>query len=151
MLRAAASFPYQFFCNICRVNFPPNIFSQFLLLIAGLATSLFGSTAAAHHGRAAYGDQQVTLAATVTEFRFVNPHVQIYFDITTEGGETQQWQGELTAPNKLARGGWTKTTLVPGSEITISGRAARNGGHSVVITDIILPDGESISLWEILD
>ena len=125
--------------------------NRVVLLTAALATLFVGSAALAHHGRAAYGSEAVTLTATVTEFKFINPHVQIYFDVTADSDEVQHWQGELTAPNKLARGGWTKTTLVPGSEITISGRQARNGGHSVVITEIIMPDGESISLWEILD
>ena len=122
-----------------------------LILCAAAATMLAGTIASAHHGRAAYGEHMVTLDATVTEFKFINPHVQIYFDVTAEDGEIQHWQGELTAPNKLARGGWTKTTLVPGSEITISGRQARNGGQSVVISEIIMPDGENISLWEIYD
>jgi hypothetical protein len=35
--------------------------------------------------------------------------------------------------------------------IQISGRGARNGGHSVVINEIIMPDGENIPLWEVLD
>ena len=57
----------------------------------------------------------------------------------------------MTAPNKMARGGWTKQTLQPGDEIRISGRSARNSGHSVVINEIIMPDGENIPLWEVLD
>ena len=123
-------------------------------LILSLATSaivLAGTSASAHHGRAAYGDTEVTVQATVTEFKFINPHVQVYFDVTGEGGEVQHWQGEMTAPNKMARGGWTKQTLKPGDEITITGRQARNGGHSVVINEIIMPNGESIPLWEVLN
>lgn len=122
-----------------------------LFLAAGAFLAGTGSPAAAHHGRASYSDDVITLQATVTEFRFVNPHVQIYFDITNEAGEVEHWQGELTAPNKMARGGWTKNTLQPGFEITISGRAARQGGHSVAINEIIMPNGESIPLWEVLD
>ena len=112
---------------------------------------LLGNSTFAHHGRASYSREVVTLQATVTEFRFVNPHVQIYFDITNKAGETQHWQGELTAPNKLARGGWTKNTLQPGDEIRITGRAARNEGRSVAINEIVMPNGESIPLWEVLD
>lgn len=117
------------------------------LLTGVLATA----TAFAHHGRAAYSTEIVTVEATVTEFRFVNPHVQIYFDITNEAGEIEHWQGELTAPNKLARGGWTKNTLQAGDRIRISGRQGRGGGHSVAINEIIMPDGQSIPLWEVLD
>ena len=119
--------------------------------MAGMTALLAGTAASAHHGRAAYGNENVTLQATVTEFKFINPHVQIYFDVTSEAGELQHWQGEMTAPNKMARGGWTKQTLLPGDEIRITGRSARNGGHSVVINEIIMPDGESIPLWEVLD
>jgi hypothetical protein len=124
---------------------------KFMLIAASFAALLVGSTAFAHHGRAAYGEKLVKLGATVTEFKFINPHAQIYFDVTSQSGEIEHWQGELTAPNKLARGGWTKRTLVPGSKIQISGRQARNGGHSVVIREIIMPNGESMSLWEIYD
>lgn len=119
--------------------------------MAGMTALLAGTAASAHHGRAAYGNEDVTLQATVTEFKFINPHVQIYFDVTSEAGELQHWQGEMTAPNKMARGGWTKQTLLPGDEIRITGRSARNSGHSVVINEIIMPDGESIPLWEVLD
>lgn len=117
------------------------------LLTLGLAVS----AAFAHHGRASYTNEVISLDATVTEFRFVNPHVQIYFDITNVDGEIERWQGELTAPNKLARGGWTKNTLQPGDQIRITGRAGRNEGHSVAINEIIMPDGQAIPLWEVLD
>lgn len=124
---------------------------NFIFWMAGIVVLLAGAAASAHHGRAAYGNDEVTLDATVTEFKFINPHVQVYFDVTSEAGELQHWQGEMTAPNKMARGGWTKQTLQPGDMIQLSGRAARNGGHSVVINEIIMPDGESIPLWEVLD
>jgi len=124
-------------------------------LVLFLAASTFlagtGAPAAAHHGRASYSDDVITLQATVTEFRFVNPHVQIYFDITNESGEIEHWQGELTAPNRLARGGWHNSTFKPGNQIQISGRAARNNGHSVAINEIVMPNGESIPMREVLD
>ena len=118
------------------------------LLTSGLVAMLGCAIAAqAHHGRASYSDEIVTLEATVTEFRFINPHVQIYFDITNEAGEIEHWQGELTAPNRLARAGWTKTTFVPGDRLTITGEAARNDGKSVAIREIIM-NGESLPLRE---
>ena len=123
--------------------------TKFLFLLT--TAFLLSASALAHHGRASYSQDIISLEATVTEFRFVNPHVQVYFDITTEAGEIEHWQGELTAPNKLARGGWTKSTLQAGDQIRITGRAARNDGHSVAINEIIMPDGEAIPLWEVLD
>ena len=119
-----------------------------MTMLAGLAT---GGQSLAHQGFAAYSNERVTVQATMTEFRFVNPHVQLYFDVENADGEVEHWQAELTAPNKLARGGWTQHTLKPGDKIQISGQVARNGGHSIRIREIITADGESLSLWEILD
>ena len=116
-------------------------------LVAGLMLLAAGTVSLAHHGRAAYGNEQVSLQATITEFRFINPHVQIYFDITSEEGELQHWQGEVTAPNRLARAGWTKTTLQPGDQVKISGDRARNGGNAVRISELILADGTSMAPW----
>jgi hypothetical protein len=124
---------------------------RIISLTAGLICLLVSVTAPAHHGNAAYSTEEITLQATVTKFRFVNPHVLIYFDITTEEGELQHWQSELTAPNRLARGGWTKTSFKPGDKVEISGRAAKNNGHSVRINKMVLPDGEIVPLWEIFD
>ena len=118
------------------------------VLTSAAVMALTGAIAAqAHHGRASYSDETVTLEATVTEFRFINPHVQVYFDITNEAGEVEHWQGELTAPNRLARAGWTKTTFVPGDRLTITGEAARNDGKSVAIREIIM-NGETLPLRE---
>jgi len=44
----------------------------------------------------------------MTDFRFINPHVQLYFDVKADNGEVQKWAAELTAPNKLSRAGWDK-------------------------------------------
>jgi hypothetical protein len=120
---------------------------RMLVVLTGFAALIAGQSAVAHHGRASYSDEIVTLEAVVTEFRFINPHVQIYFDITNEAGEVENWQGELTAPNRLARAGWVKDTFVPGTRLQISGRAGRNGGHSVAINEIIM-NGEVLPLRE---
>ena len=122
-----------------------------IFLTTGLAALAIWAPTLAHHGFAAYSNERITVQATMTELRFVNPHVQLYFDITNTDGEIEHWQAELTAPNKLARGGWTKNTLRPQDQIQISGQIARNGGHSIRIREIITGNGESLPLWEILD
>ena len=68
----------------------------------------------AHHGTAAFDTSTtVTLMGTMSDFQFVNPHVQLFFDVKNDNGEVEHWQAELTAPNKLLRAGWTKHTLKP--------------------------------------
>jgi len=128
-----------------------NMRKRLATIVSAAITLIATASAFAHHGGASYTDEIITLEATVTEFRFVNPHVQIYFDVTNEAGEVEHWQSELTAPNRLARGGWTKNMFGPGDQIQISGRAAINGAHSVAIREILMPNGESIPLREQLN
>ena len=83
----------------------------------------------------------------MTELRFANPHVLIYFDVTKDGA-TEKWSGWLTAPNKLARGGWTKRTLAPGDQITIAGTPHKGGSHIMQIRMLAGPDGKELPLRE---
>lgn len=121
-----------------------------LVVVAAVATVLiFSGLMFAHHGTAAYDtNNALTFKGTVTEFRFINPHCQIYFDVKNDKGEVEHWQGELTAPNKLARAGWTKHSLNPGDQITVSGFSGKYGGHSLWIRKLIGPDGQSMQLFE---
>jgi hypothetical protein len=123
----------------------------FFGVCSGIVVALFSVVGLAHHGAAAYTDEIVTMQATITGFRFVNPHSQVFFDVQNAAGETEQWQGELTAPNKLARAGWTKNTLRPGEQVEISGLAGRNGGRSLWIRKLIKADGQQLPLFESLD
>ena len=117
-------------------------------MVTGLSLMIMGTATFAHHGRAAYDEGNViTLEATITEFRFINPHAQIYFDVIGEDEEPQHWKAEITAPNRLSRGGWSKTTLTPGDKVTISGDHARNGSNAIRVSEIVLSDGTSPPAW----
>ena len=124
--------------------------ARLVMVAAAVAVFLSLSSAVlAHHGSAAYDMKNpVTLKATVTDFQFVNPHCQIYFDVKNDKGETEHWQGELTAPNKLARAGWTKHTLNPGDQITVTGPTGKNNGRSMWIQKLVGPDGQAMKLFE---
>jgi len=124
--------------------------TKLLGVIATVAVLLVLSTATfAHHGNAAYDTKNpVTVKGKVTDFQFINPHCQVYFDIKNDKGEVEHWQAELTAPNKLARAGWTKHSLNPGDEITVTGSVGKYGGHSIWIQKLIGPDGQPMQLSE---
>ena len=102
----------------------------------------------AHHGGAAFDQgQNVTFNGTVTEMTFANPHILIYWE-TQKDGATEKWSGWLTAPTKLQRAGWTKTTLKAGDKIVVSGRPHKGGSHILQITKLIAPDGKELPLFE---
>jgi len=84
----------------------------------------------------------------VTELQFANPHVLVFFDVKTKEGAMEKWSGWLTAPNKLARAGWTKRTLGPGDQITIAGTPHKGGSRILQIRKLVSPDGKELPLFE---
>jgi len=116
---------------------------HFLPFIVGILCS---ASAYAHHNAASHYllDQSITVQGVVTEFRLINPHVRIYFDVTTKTGEVERWLAEGNAAAILKRRGWTKDTLKTGDLITITGRPARDGGHKLDWALIVLADGTEL-------
>ena len=120
-----------------------------VVAIAVMALLALSVSAFAHHGGAAYDmSNPLTVKGTVTEFQFINPHSLVFFDVKNDKGEVEHWQGELTAPNKLARAGWTKRSLNPGDKVTITGAVGKNNAHALTIRKLIGPDGQSMQLSE---
>jgi hypothetical protein len=112
-------------------------------LFVTAALFLFPGLASGHHGWAAFDpDLTVTLQGTVTDFHFTNPHCVVEFDVKDENGQKQKWQGELTSLNRLARKGWTATTMESGDEIKVTGYRARNGVPVIRITKIAIKGQE---------
>jgi hypothetical protein len=100
----------------------------------------------AHHGAASYDPKLTTLKGTVTEFRFVNPHSEIFFDATDASGKVQKWVAEAVSVASLSRYGWTKNTMKPGDRISITGNAAKNGSYSMRLSKLVLPNGKELSV-----
>jgi hypothetical protein len=115
-----------------------------LYVLAVALSLIFVSAAAfAHHGTAAYDlSKTITVKGKVTKFNFINPHCQVYFEVTNEKGEAEPWQAELTSPNHLIRTGWTKETLKAGDDVTITGYRTKDGTNSIWIGKILLKDEE---------
>lgn len=110
---------------------------------------LIASPLPAHHGFAAYDQTKpVRLSGVVTQFEFVNPHAQIYFDVKSDKGELQHWGIELATPGLLVRRGWSTRTMKQGDEITVTCFRAKNGSNSMARCTKIERGGEELSLTE---
>jgi hypothetical protein len=122
------------------------------VMILGVCLALvggFSSAALAHHGGAAFDQTtSTTFEGVVTELQFANPHVLVFWDVKNAQGQVEKWSGWLTAPNKLARAGWTKRTLNPGDHIKVSGRPHKGGSHILQIQSISGPDGQALPTSE---
>jgi len=67
------------------------------VLIASLV--IFSGSMLAHHGNVAYDEiHPITIAGTVTEVVWANPHVQIFLDVKDDKGKIVSWVSNLKAP-----------------------------------------------------
>ncbi len=101
----------------------------------------------AHHGTAVYDTKKpVTVTGTVTEYRFVNPHVILVWDAKDAKGNIQQWSAEIGAPNNLGRSvGWTSKTIKAGDQVTVTGNPSKTGTYTMISTpEKILVNGKKI-------
>ena len=103
---------------------------------------------AAHHGTVTLYDQTrtITLKATVTEFLYKNPHVQLGFDVEDRNGNVLHWTAEGAGVYQWSTAGWGKTALKAGEQITITVFPAKDGTRAGEVRKIIKSDGKSITL-----
>src|SRR6187401_1049166 len=92
------------------------------LFVMALIVLGIGSPIVAHHGTAGVYDygHRITTKATVTQYMFANPHVQIYFSLKNDKGEEQTWGVETVSPGNALANGWTKNSFKPGDQLLVS-------------------------------
>ena len=136
------------------------------IAIAAVAASL---PLAAHHSFSAEFDatREVTATGSVTEVEWQNPHAWIHLNVTElcerraaprgeepldeewdcrmlGADEGSAWAFELGSPNGLMRQGWTRNSLQPGDEVTISGTRARDGSTNSNARNVTTTDGRRL-------
>jgi hypothetical protein len=120
---------------------------NWVLCLAIMFAALFVSAPVpAHHGETNYDTEKlVSVKATVTDFQFINPHVQIFMDATNDKGEIEKWTCEARSPAMLVRNGdWDKNTLKPGDVITAIGFQSKNGAKILRLKKIVLSNGKEL-------
>jgi hypothetical protein len=101
----------------------------------------------AHHGAASYDiSKMTTLKGTITSIQWMNPHATIDIDVSETTGKTQKYTVESVSPLGLSRNGWTKDSLKPGDQITVTGNLSKNGTHILRLKKIVFPDGKVLTL-----
>ena len=119
----------------------------FLMVFAlGIGVSILSLPLFAHHGNAAYDTgKNITLKGTVTQWFWANPHCVLRLDVTDDGGQVVQWTAETENPSSMIHYGWTKQSMKPGDQVTVTVLPVKNGNPVGRILEVVLPNGQRLA------
>jgi hypothetical protein len=114
-----------------------------LKVLALLALGFNSPVIFAHHSSTSTfsADETVSVDGVVTEFRFRNPHVLVYLDVTNADGTVTNWMSEGPSATSWKRAGWTPDSLKPGDILRVAGNSTLDGSPMVWIDTMGLLDG----------
>jgi uncharacterized protein DUF6152 len=119
------------------------------LKVFSLSMGLFliaSSSLLAHHGEAAYDTKnQVTLKGAVTEWYWANPHCILQFDVKDSKDQVLHWTGETSSPADMVNHGWSKLSLKPGDQVTVTLEQAKNGRPVGRVVEVVFPNGQKVT------
>src|SRR5262245_61084767 len=120
--------------------------TKFALVLAAAGLLMAAVPVWAHHAFAAEFDatKPIKFRGTVTKMEWINPHAWIHIDVKGDDGKVTPWMIEAAAPNALLRRGFTKNSLLAGTEILVEGYQAKDEAHRANGSIITFTDGRKL-------
>ena len=117
-----------------------------ILALAAVAVALAGVPAVAHHAFSAEfdADRPIHLEGVVVKMEWINPHAWVHVEVTNEDGSTDVWMVEGGTPNTLLRRGFSRDSLLPGTEIIVDGYQSKDGSNKGNGRDLTFRDGRKL-------
>jgi uncharacterized protein DUF6152 len=114
-------------------------------------TVLFAAgSLSAHHSPSAVFDMEkkFTVAGTLTQVDWINPHIVVFMDAKKEDGTAETWKFESNPPSWFRRVGIARNDLAKaiGQNVTVEGARAKNGSLYGYLLKITFVDGNSLEL-----
>jgi len=117
-----------------------------MVLALGAGVSTLSLPLLAHHGNAAYDTgKNITIKGTVTQWIWANPHIILQLDATDDRGQVVQWTAETENPSSMVHYGYTKQSMKPGDQITVTAIPSKNGKPFGRIVEVVLPNGQKLA------
>ena len=114
-------------------------------LAAALLYAVMSSPLTAHHSFASFDmTKTLTMACTVKEFRWMNPHTWLIVVAANEAGVVQEYRFEGVPPAILTRSGWTEDTLLVGDRILLDYHPNKDGAPGGAYVAVTLPNGKRL-------
>jgi hypothetical protein len=116
-----------------------------LTILAGACAALAAGPVSAHHSAAMFdAAKEVTLAGTVKQFQFTNPHSWIQLDVADAGGKVTEWSLETAGVSSLYKRGVRASTLKPGDKVVVVANPLKNGSPGGAVRSVTSADGKAI-------
>lgn len=110
-----------------------------------LALSLPAMPVCAHHSSAIYDlESPITLEGVVTKYEWANPHVYLFVDTGSDGGEPAIWEIEASPPSFMVLRGWSPETFSAGDRVSVEAFAARNSQRMALGGFVETADGNRL-------
>jgi hypothetical protein len=104
----------------------------------------------AHHSPSAVFDMEkrFTVAGTLTQVDWINPHIVVFMDAKKEDGSVETWKFESNPPSWFRRVGLARNDIAKGlgQTVTVEGARAKNGSLYGYLLKITFVDGNSLEL-----
>lgn len=109
----------------------------------GLFAALFAlgaGIACAHHSFSMFDmAAEKTLAGTVKEMQWTNPHIWVQVLVPDDkAGAPVEWSIEGGSPNGLARSGWHRNSVKAGDKVEITIHPLKDGTHGGSLMKIVV-------------
>src|SRR5260370_50972 len=90
------------------------------------------------------GGKSVMRRGVVTDYEGGNPHSVLSVAVEDDKGQVEEGHAEILPPKEMVRAGWSKESVKPGDEVTLTGRPGKYAQHIMWLEYLVTQDGKKL-------